>query len=37
MGLFSEAKAHFERALEINPNHSLARENLQELQRATNK
>jgi Flp pilus assembly protein TadD len=31
-GQLAEAKSHFERALAINPNHQLARENLQELQ-----
>jgi hypothetical protein len=35
MGRFSEAKGHFEHALQLNPNHALARENLQALQRAT--
>ncbi len=37
MGRFSEAKTHFERALQINPNHSLAKENLQELQHTMSK
>jgi Flp pilus assembly protein TadD len=34
LGRFAEAKRRFERALEINPAHSLARENLQQLQSA---
>jgi tetratricopeptide (TPR) repeat protein len=36
LGKFAEAKSHFERALQIDPHHSLAKENLQELQRAMN-
>ena len=36
LGRFVEAKSHFERALEIDPHHSLAKENLEELQRAMN-
>jgi tetratricopeptide (TPR) repeat protein len=34
LGRFAEAKAQFERALEINPAHALAQENLQQLQSA---
>jgi Flp pilus assembly protein TadD len=30
-GQYAEAKTHLERALEINPNHTLARENLEQL------
>jgi hypothetical protein len=37
MGRFSEAKSHFEHALQLNPNHTLAKQNLEELERATNK
>jgi len=36
LGKFAEAKSHFERALQIDPHHSLAKENLEELQRAMN-
>jgi Flp pilus assembly protein TadD len=34
LGMLAEAKTQFEQALEINPSHALARENLQELQSA---
>jgi Flp pilus assembly protein TadD len=34
LGRFAEARAQLERALEINPAHALARENLQQLQSA---
>jgi tetratricopeptide (TPR) repeat protein/mono/diheme cytochrome c family protein len=36
LGKFAEARSHFERALQIDPHHSLAKENLEELQRAMN-
>jgi len=35
LGRLTEAKAQFKRALEINPAHRLARENLQQLQSTT--
>ena len=36
MGKFSEAKIHFERALQLDPGNALAKENLAELQRTMN-
>jgi protein O-GlcNAc transferase len=35
MGQFPEAKAHFERALQIDPNQAIAKENLDALRKAT--
>jgi Tfp pilus assembly protein PilF len=36
MGKFAEAKLHFERALQVDPGNTLAKENLAELQRTMN-
>jgi Flp pilus assembly protein TadD len=36
MGRFPEAKSHFERALQIDPNQPIAKENLEALQKETN-
>jgi Flp pilus assembly protein TadD len=36
MGRLAEAKSHFERALQINPNQAIAKENLVELQKEMN-
>jgi Flp pilus assembly protein TadD len=35
-GDLKQAKLHYERALRLNPNHELARENLQQLSREAN-